>query len=137
MAFCANCGNQVNDGVAFCPKCGQAVNATPNVQQQTYSAQQAAQTYQQPQQQPMKPDSNMILAILSTVFCCFPTGIYAIILANKVDKLYYAEQYDEAEEASNGAKKWSIIGAVLFVVGWVLYVLFFGLAFIGLAASEY
>lgn len=134
MAFCANCGNQVNDGVAFCPKCGHAVNGAPNAQQQTVSAQQTAQTYQQPQQQPMKPDSNMILAILSTIFCCLPTGIYACILANKVDKLYYSQQYQEAEEASNGAKKWSIIGAVLAVVGWVLYFLFFVLLGIGAAA---
>ena len=27
MAFCANCGSQVADGVAFCPNCGKAVGA--------------------------------------------------------------------------------------------------------------
>ena len=131
MAFCENCGTQLNDGGAYCPKCGHSVNGAPNTQQQIVSSQQTAQTYQQPQQQPIKPDSNMTLAILSTILCCLPTGIYACILANKVDKLYYSQQYQEAEEASNGAKKWSIIGAVLGAVGWLIY----NLAFIGLAVS--
>ena len=135
MAFCGNCGTQVNDGVAFCPKCGQAINATPNAQQQTVSAQPGTQAYQQPQQQPMKPDSHMILAILSTIFCCLFTGVYAIILANKVDKLYYAGQYNEAEKAANGAKTWSIVGAVLAFVGWLIYILFGGLTLLGLAAA--
>lgn len=128
MAFCANCGNQVNDGVAFCPKCGQAINATPNAQQQTVSAQQTAQTYQQPQQQPMKPDSNMILAILSTLFCCLPMGVAATISASKVDKLYYAGQYNAAEEASNRAKKYSMIGAIL---GIIVSLVYFTICFIG------
>ncbi len=119
MAFCKNCGNQVNDGTKFCPKCGQAVDGVP--QQQVF--QQQAQAYQQTQQQPVKPDTHMVLAILSTVFCCLPTGIYAIILANKVDKLYYSGLYDEAEEASNGAKRWSIIGAAAYAVIWLLIML--------------
>lgn len=29
MAFCNNCGTQVQDGVQFCPSCGQAMNAAP------------------------------------------------------------------------------------------------------------
>jgi uncharacterized membrane protein len=29
MAFCANCGTQVQDGVKFCPSCGSAVAAAP------------------------------------------------------------------------------------------------------------
>lgn len=131
MAFCGNCGTQLNDGVAFCPKCGQAIGAAPNVQQQTGSAEQAAPTYQQyqqPQQQPIKPDSNMILAILSTLFCCLPMGVAAIISASKVDKLYYAGQYNAAEEASNRAKKYSMIGAIL---GIIVSLVYFTICFIG------
>lgn len=143
MAFCSKCGTQINDGAKFCPKCGQPTNAASQQQvsqpQQQYAAQQPQQQYaaQQPQQQPIKPDSNMILAILSTLFCCLPTGIYAIILANKVDKLYYAGQYDEAQEAASGAKKWSIIGAVLAVIGILFYFVFFVLLAAGAAASQY
>ena len=56
MAFCKNCGTQVNDGTKFCPKCGQAVDGEP--QQQVYQQPQYAAQPQQPQTQPLKPDSN-------------------------------------------------------------------------------
>jgi uncharacterized membrane protein len=29
MAFCANCGSQIADGVAFCPSCGKATGQAP------------------------------------------------------------------------------------------------------------
>jgi uncharacterized membrane protein YvbJ len=127
MAFCKNCGNQVNDGTKFCPKCGQAVDGEP--QQQVY--QQPAQAYQQPQQHRAQPNSNMVLAILTTIFCCLPTGIYAIIQASKVDKLYMSGEYDEAIRVAGEAKKWSYIGIVLAVIGWIIYFVFFmGLGFL-------
>ena len=40
------------------------------------------------------------------------------------------KQYQAALMASNEAKKWSIIGIVLSLVAWVIYIVFFG----GLAA---
>lgn len=127
MAFCSKCGTEFNDGAQFCPKCGQPTNAAS--QQQVY--QQPAQAYQQPQQRPVQPNSNMVMAILTTLFCCLPTGIYAIIQASKVDKLYFAGEYDEAEKAAGEAKKWSYIGIVLSVIGWIIYFVFFmGLGFL-------
>lgn len=136
MAFCSKCGTELKEGAKFCPKCGQSSNEAPNPQQQFAQPQQFAQAYQQPQQQqPIKPDSNMVLAILTTVFCCLPLGIVAILQANKVDKLYYAGQYDAANEASQSAKKWSIIGAVLAVIGIVIYVIFFVLLAAGAAGA--
>jgi uncharacterized membrane protein YvbJ len=33
MAFCGNCGTQLNDGAQFCPKCGHSTNGTGNVQE--------------------------------------------------------------------------------------------------------
>lgn len=105
MAFCRNCGNQVNEGVKFCPKCGQPVESQ-SVQQPQFVAQQV----QQPQEKkPMKPESGMMMAILSTLFCCLPLGIVAIVKANKVDKLYFAGDYKGAEEAASGAKTWTYI----------------------------
>lgn len=129
MEICRNCGNQVNDGTKFCPKCGQPINGSLQPQQPVYQQpqqqvyQQSTQAYQTQQQQPLKPDSHMVLAILSTIFCCLPIGVYAIVLANKVDKLYYSGQYDEAEEASQGAKKWSIIGAAAYAIIWFVMIL--------------
>ena len=52
-----------------------------------------------------KPDNNMVMAILCTVCCCLPFGIYAIIKASKVNGFYMAGMYNEAVNAANEAKK--------------------------------
>lgn len=78
----------------------------------------------------MKPNNNMALAIFTTICCCLPLGIIAIIKANSVDSLYMAKQYDAAYMAANEAKKWSYIGIIISLIVWVIYLLFFG----GLAA---
>ena len=77
-----------------------------------------------------KPNNNLALAIFTTVCCCLPAGIYAIIRAMKVNELYMMQQYDEAVLAANDAKKWSIIGIVVGLIGSILYFVCFG----GLAA---
>ena len=79
-----------------------------------------------------RPNNYLALAIFTTVCCCLPAGIYAIIRAMKVNDYYAMKQYDEANLAANDAKKWSIIGIVLGVVGSILYFAFFGgLAMLG------
>ena len=77
-----------------------------------------------------KPNNNLALAIFTTVCCCLPAGIYAIIRAMKVNEFYMMKQYDEAVLAANDAKKWSLIGIVAGVIGSILYLVCFG----GLAA---
>lgn len=78
----------------------------------------------------MKPDNHMALAIFTTICCCLPLGIVAIVKANSVNSLFMMKQYQAAVMASNEAKKWSMIGIVISLVVWVLYIVFFG----GLAA---
>lgn len=56
-----------------------------------------------------KPNSNMGLAIFSTLCCCIPFGIVAIINASKVDDLYVMKQYEAAAAKAAEAKKWSLI----------------------------
>lgn len=73
-----------------------------------------------------KPSNYLALAIFTTVCCCLPTGIYAILRAMKVNDYYMMKQYDAAVAASNDAKKWSIIGIVLGAVGSILYFAFYG-----------
>ena len=75
-----------------------------------------------------KPNNNLALAIFTTVCCCLPAGIYAIIRAMKVNEFYMMKQYEEAILAANDAKKWSIIGIVVGAIGSVLYLVFYGLA---------
>ena len=79
-----------------------------------------------------KPSNYLALAIFTTVCCCLPTGIYAILRAMKVNDYYMMKQYDAAVAALNDAKKWSIIGIVLGSVASILYFAFYGsLAFLG------
>lgn len=123
MAFCSNCGSITSDNSIFCPKCGQRVRVILKVQRQdsfaSYNNLEASK--------PFKPNSNMLLAIFTTVFCCVPLGVYAIVLANKVDTLYYSGEYKLAEMAAQDSKKWSIIGilstAILCVVWFVIVII--------------
>lgn len=74
----------------------------------------------------MKPNNNMALAIFTTICCCLPLGVVAIIKANSVNSLYMAKQYHAAYMAAQEAKKWSYIGIFINLVVWVIYLLFFG-----------
>lgn len=127
MAFCSKCGSQISADSKFCPTCGKPVGENTVYTNQS-NHQQPSYAYQQ-SQQPLKPDNNLVWAILTTIFCCLPTGIYAIVLANKVDNLYFMGQYAEAKAAADGAKKWSIISVIAAVVGWILYILFYVVIF--------
>ena len=92
--------------------------------------------YNMEEQVIMKPNNNMALAIFTTICCCLPLGIVAIVKANSVDSLYMAKQYTAAIMAANEAKKWSLIGIFSSLIIWVVYILFFGgLAAIGSLAA--
>lgn len=75
--------------------------------------------YEQTPQEPI--NNNLVWAILATVLCCLPTGIYAIICASKVDGLLIAGKTQEARGKADEAKKWSIISAIIGVAGIVIY----------------
>ena len=61
--------------------------------------------------------------IITTLMCCLPTGIVAIMKSSKVESLYYAGRYDEAVDASKSSMNWSIAGIVISLIGWLAYVL--------------
>lgn len=69
-------------------------------------------------------NNNLVWAILSTVLCCLPLGIVAIVKAAQVDGLVARGDYAGAQAAADSAKKWSIWGAVGAVALIVLYLLF-------------
>lgn len=110
MAYCSNCGTQINDDSLFCPICGNRVGIVIKVQQQEY--------FQSPypkSQKPLKPNC-MGLALFTTL-CCSPIfGLYASFLANDVEQLYYSGKYEEAEMKAADSKKWSIIGIIFGIV---------------------
>lgn len=59
MAFCKNCGTQVEENVAFCPKCGASVDAAPQQPKQQYNPAQDAQ-------------QNKVMAVLAYIIFFIP-----------------------------------------------------------------
>ncbi len=107
MKYCPKCGNAIPDEASFCPKCGAnlpfAATPAPNVQSP----------------KPQCPQTYLALSIIVTMFCCLPLGIVGIIKSSGVSKEYAAGNYAAAQEASNQAKKWSIIG-ICCGLAWVI-----------------
>jgi uncharacterized membrane protein len=77
---------------------------------------------------PTRPNSYLALSIISTILCCLPTGIVSIIYATKVNSSYEDGNYDEANKASKNAKTWGLVSIGVAVVGWLIYILIFGVA---------
>lgn len=84
---------------------------------------------------PPRPNSYLALAIISTVVCCLPLGIVSIVYATKVNSLYEDGNYDEANRASKNAKTWGLVSMGVAVLGFILYLLIFGVAFFGALSS--
>ena len=63
----------------------------------------------------------LVWAILSTLCCCLPAGIVAIVYAAQVDGKLAGGDYHGAVEASNNAKMWSWISFGASAVVGVLY----------------
>ena len=80
---------------------------------------------------PPRPNSYLALAIISTILCCLPLGIVSIVYATKVNSSYEDGNFDDAIRASKNAKTWGIASVAVAAVGWLLYMLIFGIAFFG------
>lgn len=102
--FCKECGSAIDENTKFCPDCG--VNRVlPKTAENI--------------------DSGLVLAIITTVLCCIPFGIVAIVYAAKVNDLVTRGRIAEAREAAAQSQKWSIIGIVSSLILIVLKVVFF------------
>lgn len=74
---------------------------------------------------PSRPDTYLVWAILTTLFCCLPFGIVSIVYASQVNSYYNNGQYDSAIDASRKAKKWAMWSALSSIIIAVLYILFY------------
>lgn len=74
-----------------------------------------------------KPNNCLVWAILSTLFCCLPFGIVAIIKATQVDNFWALGQYEEAYRAAREAKTWTLV-SISIIPGCIL--LYFLLVFV-------
>jgi hypothetical protein len=72
------------------------------------------------------PENHLVWAILSTVLCCLPLGIVAIIKSTQVNSLWAQGQYDAARQSAVDARKWAMWSAIaagsLFAILILIYV---------------
>lgn len=89
------------------------------------------------QNQPTPPDNYLVWAILTTILCCLPLGIVAIIKSTSVNTLWAQGNHDAAYKSAADAKKFSIWSAVAAAIIWVLYIILVVVLGIGGAFAGY
>lgn len=91
-------------------------------------------TYGQPQK-PINGTTYLIFAIISTILCCLPLGIVAIVYASKINSLQRNGDYAGAQNAAKKAKMFTIIGTVAALVVSIFYIIF--AVVIGIGSSDF
>ncbi len=67
-------------------------------------------------------DTHLATAVLVSLFCFFPTGLYAIICAARVEGYLMAGRIEEAKAQANEARKWNTISIVLGAMVIMIYI---------------
>lgn len=93
-----------------------AVLGQPHEPQQPQQLQPQPQSVEQPKENEPCPPTNLVWAIISTVLCCIPTGIVAIIYALKVSNKYREGDIEGAKRASETGAWWCIASIILGIV---------------------
>ena len=114
MAYCRNCGNQLNEQASFCTRCGTAQNVAPT--QNNYNPNQ--NTYQStPVQNPVTPapaDNGGFW--WGALGCCVPiAGLILFLVWN-----------DSKPKTAKAAGKGALISVIAGAVLWVLYIILIG-----------
>ncbi len=77
-----------------------------------------------PMSAPANVPNHLVWAILSTLFCCLPAGIVAIIYSSQVNTKIASGDMQGAMDASKNAKMWSMIAAGASLVVGIIYAIF-------------
>lgn len=108
-----------------------------NYNQSNYGQPNYGQNYNQPnynQQKPLNWVPYLVLSIISTVCCCLPFGIVAIVFSAKINSAMAAGNIEEAQHAAKNAKIWIIVA---FAVGIVVNIITFMLGMTGIVGEYY
>jgi hypothetical protein len=63
----------------------------------------------------------LVWSILTTLLCCLPTGIVAIVYSSQVSTKLAAGDYTGAVDSSNKARTWCIVSAAVGLVGGIIW----------------
>jgi hypothetical protein len=79
----------------------------------------------------------LVWAILATVLCCLPIGVPAIIFSAQVNGKLASGDHQGAQKASRTAMILCIVAAAVGFIGWLVAILVFGVAGLGMTAGGY
>ena len=121
MKYCSNCGMNHPDADNHCTNCGTALpSAGSAVESKVNNAIQPPVN-----QPPVRIESHLVKAIISSVCCCLPLGIAAVVFAAQVEPNLKAKNYEAASEASKKANLWGNVaigvGIIMQILWLVLY----------------
>lgn len=125
---CPRCGIDNPVASVFCHRCGASITGSSQNATPSYPLQQGVPFAAAPPVNgignngypPPNIDNHMSFAIFSTLCCCIPAGIYAIVLAGKVNPLLAVGDYIGAIKAAEKAKEWCWISLGLGLVGGII-----------------
>ena len=100
--FCTQCGANNADNAVVCTQCGRSLQAAVPLPVQQVPTRQTPGVDVQ---------NYLVFAILTTVLCCLPAGIPAIVYAAQVNAKLQAGDIAGAQLASKNAKMWCWISA--------------------------
>ncbi len=89
--------------------------------------------YQQDQGEPVNWVPYLVLSIISTICCCPPFGIVAIIFSAKINSAVNSGNAEEARKSAKTARIWIIVAFAAGIISAILYIAL--MAFIGV--NEY
>ena len=115
--FCKQCGTQNDDSASVCVKCGEVFQQSGG-----YVPVQTVSNY-------------LVFSILTTILCCLPLGIPAIIFSSQVNQKLQLGDTIGAIESSKNAKVFCWLAAgigLLHILGWIGYFIMIAI----IAASE-
>lgn len=87
-----------------------------NVEQNPYRGYYPQQSKKEEADRPEKPSSYLGWAVASTLLCCLPLGVVAIIYSASVNSKYDRGDYKGAEKASEKAQWWIMLAITLGLV---------------------
>jgi len=112
MSYCLNCGAQTQLNEKYCASC--SANLMTGQQQPEGSQ------GQQVDQINSNIENHLAKAIFSTICCCLPFGIAAIVFAGQVNRKIQQGDYEGAKESADKADLWANvsigIGAMIIIV---------------------
>ena len=121
MAFCSNCGKQLEENAKFCPACGTKTETSGETAEIPVEQAFATET-PAPAKASGKLDLQMLIySIINTVILCLPLGIASLILTILAKDAPTAEE--EAKKLKT-AKTCNIIGTLIACTIVLIFVLF-------------